>query len=135
MSGHFFFGELGYDDGLFAALTMAELIAKSGRTLGEMAAEIVCPPITPDIRIFCPYDQQQRWLDGVEAMAREKGAQISHLDGVRADFGDAWFLMRKSVTAEQVTLRAEAPTQPRLRALLAEIAKALPEQARAALET
>ena len=135
VSGHFFFGELGYDDGLFAALTMAELIAKSGRTLGEMAAEIVCPPITPDIRIFCPYDQQQRWLDGVEAMAREKGAQISHLDGVRADFGDAWFLMRKSVTAEQVTLRAEAPTQPRLRALLAEIAKALPEQARAALET
>lgn len=135
VSGHFFFGELGYDDGLFAALTMAELIAKSGRTLGEMAAEIVCPPITPDIRIFCPYDQQQRWLDGVEAMAREKGAQISHLDGVRADFGDAWFLMRKSVTAEQVTLRVEAPTQPRLRALLAEIAKALPEQARAALET
>ena len=133
VSGHFFFGELGYDDGLFAALTMAQLIAKSGRTLGEMAAEIICPPITPDIRIFCPYDQQQRWLDGAEAMARERGAQISHLDGVRADFDDAWFLMRKSVTAEQITLRAEARSQQRLRALLSELAEVLPEQARAAL--
>ena len=99
-----------------------------------MVAEIVCPPITPDIRIYCPYDQQQRWLDGAEAMARVKGAQISHLDGVRADFGDGWFLMRKSVTAEQVTLRAEACTPQRLRALLEEIAETLPESARAALK-
>ena len=38
--------------------------------------------------------------------------------------------MRKSVTAEQVTLRAEAQTRDRLNALLAEIAEALPEAAR-----
>ena len=67
-------------------------------------------------------------------MAREKGAQISHLDGVRAYFGDAWFLMRKSVTAEQITLRAEARSQQRLRALLSEVAETLPESARGALK-
>ena len=133
VSGHFFFGELGYDDGLFAALFMAQLIAQGGRTLGEMAGEIVCPPITPDIRVFCPYAEQQSWLDRVEAAARAQGAAISHLDGVRADFPDRWFLIRKSVTAQQITLRAEARTQARLDALLAEIAQQLPEAARAAL--
>ena len=133
VSGHFFFGELGYDDGLFAALFMAQLIAQGGRTLGEMAGEIVCPPITPDIRVFCPYAEQQSWLDRVEAAARAQGAAISHLDGVRADFPDCWFLIRKSVTAQQITLRAEARTQARLDALLAEIAQQLPEAARAAL--
>ena len=130
VSGHFFFGELGYDDGLFASLLMADLIARSGRTLSEMVQGIICPPITPDIRAFCAYADQQSWLDRVERMAKERGAEISHLDGVRADFGDCWFLMRKSVTAEQITLRAEADTIEKLEALLREIAAVLPEEAR-----
>ena len=129
VSGHFFFGELGYDDGLFAGLSMAELIAESGRTLSEMVENIICPPITPDIRIPCAYAAQQGWLDRVEAMAVANGAEISHLDGVRADYPDGWLLMRKSVTAEQVTLRAEARTEDRLKELLAQVAGVLPEEA------
>jgi len=130
VSGHFFFGELGYDDGLFAALMMADLIAESDSTLGSMVSGMVCPPITPDIRIPCPYGMQQGWLDLIEAAALARGAQISRLDGVRADFPNGWFLMRKSVTAEQVTLRAEADTREELLALLAQIAEVLPEAAR-----
>lgn len=133
VSGHFFFGELGYDDGLFAALRMAELLARADRPLSALAGEIVCPPITPDIRVACPYDQQQRWLDAAEEMARARGARISRLDGVRADFEDRWFLLRKSVTAEQITLRAEARTPEALDELLHEIADALPPEARQAI--
>ena len=134
VSGHFFFGELGYDDGLFAALSMAELLAESDATLGQLTGAIVCPPITPDIRVSCPYAQQQLWLDSVEAAARAAGAELSHLDGVRADFPDGWFLMRKSVTAEQITLRVEAKTEARLRTLLEQVAAALPESARESLK-
>ena len=134
VSGHFFFGELGYDDGLFAALTMAELVAQSGKRLSELVSGIVCPPITPDLRIACPYAEQQSWLDRAEALARSIGAEISHLDGVRADFADGWFLMRKSVTAEQITLRAEARTRERLQELLDQVAAVLPESARDALK-
>lgn len=134
VSGHFFFGELGYDDGLFAALTMAELVARSGKRLSELVSGIVCPPITPDLRIACPYAEQQSWLDRAEALARSIGAEVSHLDGVRADFPDGWFLMRKSVTAEQITLRAEARTRERLQALLDQVAGVLPEAARDALK-
>ena len=130
VSGHFFFGELGYDDGLFAALVMADLIATSGKKLSEMVQGIICPPITPDIRIACAYADQQSWLDAVEAAMEKAGARISHLDGVRADFPDCWMLMRKSVTAEQITLRAEAKTQAKLQELLESIAAILPESAR-----
>ena len=135
VSGHFFFGELGYDDGLFAALVMAELIAQGDETLGQRIRGIVCPPITPDIRFACPYAQQQSWLDSAEAMARTAGAELSFLDGVRADFPDGWFLMRKSVTAEQITLRAEAKTPAQLHALLDRLAAVLPESSREALKS
>ena len=131
VSGHFFFGELGYDDGLFAALMMAEILGSSGKTLSGMTDGIVCPPITPDLRAHCPYDEQQSWLDRVEALGRAEGCAIHKLDGVRLEFGDGWVLMRKSVTAEQITLRVEADTPQRLKALLTMVADALPESARA----
>ena len=132
VSGHFFFGELGYDDGLYAALCMADLIARGAQTLGELTDAIRIPPITPDLRFFCPYDRQAECLRRAERMAAEDGAQISRLDGIRADFDHAWFLIRKSVTAEQITLRAEAQTQDQLTALVDRVLSALPEDVRRA---
>ena len=128
VSGHFFFGELGYDDGLYAALMMAEMLCLSDKPLAELADGIVLPPITPDIRLFCPYSQQQDWLDRVEAIADTHPCKVVKLDGVRLEFEDGWALMRKSVTAEQVTLRAEAETSERLNEILDLVYSALPER-------
>jgi len=133
VSGHFFFGELGYDDGLFAALMMADIIAVSGKTLSELTSDIVCPPITSDIRMYCPYAEQEVWLADIEAISKTQPCEIVHLDGVRLEFADGWFLARKSVTAEQITLRAEAETPERLNELLEMIASVLPESARASI--
>ena len=133
VSGHFFFGELGYDDGLFAGLMMADILAQSGRRLSELAGEIVCPPITPDLRVYCPYAEQDQWLKRIEALGRERGCEISRLDGVRLEFDGGWLLVRKSVTAEQITLRAEADTRDRLRRILESVAGALPGAAGASL--
>lgn len=133
VSGHFFFGELGYDDGLFAALLMAELVAGSDKPLSALADAIACPPITPDLRVRCPYSQQDAWLRRVEAAARDMHCGISRLDGIRLEFPDGWVLLRKSVTAEQITLRAEAESPDRLRELLALVAGALPPEAGKAL--
>ena len=133
VSGHFFFGALGYDDGLYAALTMAELLAESDRPLSALADEVPIPPITPDLRVHCPYDRQDEWLERVERKFEALGFAASHMDGVRFDFDDGWLLMRKSVTAEQITVRAEADTPQRLRALLEGVAEALPPEAGKAL--
>ena len=130
VSGHFFFGELGYDDGLFAGLMMADIVAASGRSLSALAGDITCPPITPDLRVQCPYAEQNDWLGRIEALADGGRCEVSRLDGVRLDFPDGWLLVRKSVTAEQITLRAEADTEARLQEILKMAADALPEEAR-----
>ena len=133
VSGHFFFGELGYDDGLFAALMMADIVAGSGRTLSALTADIVCPPITPDLRVHCPYAEQDDWLRRIERLSDHVPCEVSRLDGVRLDLPDGWLLVRKSVTAEQITLRAEADTPERLREILEMAASVLPEEARESL--
>ena len=106
---------------------MAELLAGADAPLSELTDGIVCPPITPDLRMHCPYDRQQAWLDRVERLAEGRDCAVSHLDGVRLEFPDGWLLMRKSVTAEQVTLRAEADTPQRLEELLEMVREAIPE--------
>ena len=126
VSGHFFFGELGYDDGLFAALMMADILCGSEKTLAALVDEIVCPPITPDLRVACAYADQQAWLDKVEEFAKSQPCSVAKLDGVRLEYEDGWVLMRKSVTAEQITLRAEADTARRLKELLYMVADVLP---------
>ena len=126
VSGHFFFGELGYDDGLFAALTMAELLAESNEKLSALSDGIVCPPITPDLRVHCPYDQQDACIQRLVGMAKAMDCRVSRLDGVRLEFDDGWLLLRKSVTAEQLTVRAEADTPERLQEILALAASVLP---------
>ena len=134
VSGHFFFGELGYDDGLYAALTMAEILCASEKTLSALADDIVCPPITPDMRVACAYGEQQSWLDRVEALAATLPCKALHLDGVRMEFEDGWILMRKSVTAEQITLRGEAETPERLKELLYTVAAVLPDTVRKVID-
>jgi len=119
VSGHFFFGELGYDDGLFAALLMAEMLCLSSEPLSALSDGIVLPPITPDLRFFCPYAEQDDRLARAAALASTHPCTLSTLDGVRLEFPDGWFLARKSVTAEQLTLRAEADTPGRLEELVA----------------
>lgn len=133
VSGHFFFGELGYDDGLFAALTMADIIAASGMTLSQLTRDIICPPITPDIRIHCPYAQQTEWLNHIQSLSERHPCTLSHLDGIRLEFEDGWILARKSVTAEQITLRCEADTPQRLNTLLQWVSSVLPESAQSSL--
>jgi phosphomannomutase/phosphoglucomutase len=123
VSGHLFFGELGGDDALFAALMMARVIGESGRSFSSLAADVVCPPITDDIRIFCPYSLQDTWLDAIRSL----GGSNIEIDGVRAEFPSGWILMRKSVTAEQVTLRIEAENEKSLSLLAEQIASVIPE--------
>jgi len=125
ISGHFFFSELGYDDGLYAALVMAGLIEKSGGPFSAIAGAIPSTVITPDIRIFCPYEKRDGLLQRAAELGR--GYDVSYLDGVKVDFGDGWLLVRKSVTEEAVTLRIEAKDEAVMRRIKKLLYEKIPE--------
>lgn len=125
ISGHFFFGELGYDDGIYAALKMGEILGKSDKSLAEMMDEIPKTLITPDIRVFCPYAERDGWLSRVREMGKDY--EVSEIDGVRVQFPDGWLLVRKSVTEEGVTMRIEANDEAAMARIKNLLAETLPE--------
>ena len=125
ISGHFFFKELGYDDGLFAGIKVCELIARYG-PLSKQVATIPKYFLTPDIRV--PYQGSDK-AEILTAM-EEKLAPYTpnRIDGVRIEFPDGWGMMRSSVTEPLFTLRFEATTLLRLQEIEQLFLSALPER-------
>ncbi|MEZ4220109.1 MAG: phosphomannomutase/phosphoglucomutase [Polyangiaceae bacterium] len=116
MSGHFFFADryYGFDDAIYAALRLLEILSNSGKTVGELLADLPSGVSTPEIRAHCPDHLKFQVVDRVREAMRGKG-QLSEIDGVRVTFDDgAWALARASNTGPVIVLRFEAPTEARL---------------------
>jgi phosphomannomutase/phosphoglucomutase len=115
ISGHFFFGDIGRDDGLYAALVMLQLLAEAGRDLAALADTVPHYPNTPDIRLPCSIVEAQTIVQELGAtFAAEVGVDVDPLDGVRIVWPDGWALIRPSVTEALISLRFEAHSQQRL---------------------
>jgi phosphomannomutase len=128
-SGHYFYRELhGGDDGLFAALMMAELVSQCGVPLAELRRTLAPFFATPDLRIpshLLGYQEIARRLRSVFASAKEVA-----IDGIRLETPEGTILARESVTEPVVTMRLEGRSADSLRNLVDACLKAFPEAAK-----
>ena len=126
MSGHICFADryFGFDDAIYAAARLAELVAREGRTLSEIAARIPAYPSTPELRLECA---EKRKFSVVErAVARYKRSHdVIDIDGARVLFEGGWALIRASNTQPVIVVRIEADTSERLREIHSELAEYL----------
>lgn len=115
MSGHLFFADryFGYDDAIYAAGRLFELIANSRQSITELLADVPATVVTPEIRRDCPDEIKFQVIEGLKARVRGK-LPFNDLDGLRMQFQDGWGLVRASNTQPALVLRFEAPTAPRL---------------------
>lgn len=132
ISGHFFFTELGYDDGMFAGLKICEFVAEHG-SLAGLVADIPNYLLTPDIRV--PYHGTDKELILDEAAAKLAVYEPNRIDGVRIEFEDGWGMIRASVTEPLFTLRFEARTAERLQNIIELLLSALPDHIRSTIES
>ena len=116
MSGHLFFADryFGYDDGLYAAVRLLEILSGTERKLSELLADVPKSYTTPEIRIDCPDALKFRVVREVSDYFR-KDYRTIEIDGVRIIFSDGWGLVRASNTQPVLVLRFEASTPETLR--------------------
>lgn len=117
MSGHFFFADryFGFDDAIYAALRIIEILSKEKKTVVELLADMPHPEATPELRVDCADDQKFRVVERVKAHFASAGDRVVDIDGVRVTYPDgSWGLVRASNTSPKLVLRFEAPNAARL---------------------
>ncbi len=110
MSGHFFFRErwYGFDDGIYAAARLLEIIAADGREPEEIFAELPKGVSTPELKVEMVEGEHYAFIESFREKARFEGAKIATIDGIRADWADGWGLVRCSNTTPCLVLRFDA---------------------------
>ena len=132
MSGHMFFADryLGYDDALYAACRLIEIVAKSGQPLSAQLAGLPKLLSTPEIRVDCPDETKFAVVARVAEQFR-KTHNVIDVDGIRVLFGEGWGLLRASNTQPVLVMRFEAASEGLLARYQAEVEAALVQAKRA----
>ena len=132
MSGHMFFAHrwYGFDDALYSAARLVEIVAKEDAPLSEIMSTIPSYPSTPEIRFPCPEERKFEVVREITEHFR-KTHPVIDVDGVRVDFGDGWGLVRASNTTPLLILRFEADTEERLQEIRGIVQTKLAEVMRA----
>lgn len=115
MSGHFFFADrfLGFDDGIYAALRLLEIVSTASVPLSAMLTDVPRMFSTPELRIACPDDEKFAVVDVLKAQLADE-YNVIDIDGVRVVFDDGWGLIRASNTQPVLVMRFEAQSESRL---------------------
>jgi phosphomannomutase / phosphoglucomutase len=131
MSGHMFFadGYYGFDDALYAACRLMEIVARSGQPLSAQLSTVPETVSTPELRNDCPDETKFAVVRRVLAHFQPK-YEVLDVDGARINFANGWGLVRASNTQPVLVMRFEATTPALLDQYRAEVESAV-EKAKA----
>lgn len=119
ISGHMFFGKefynyYGFDDALFAACKIVEILSKSEQKFSEQFMNLPTMETTPEFKAHCPDDKKFQIVKQLTDHFTRRHQCIT-IDGVRVNFDDtSWGAVRCSNTSPNLTLRFEAQTREKL---------------------
>ncbi|MBF0294152.1 MAG: phosphomannomutase/phosphoglucomutase [Magnetococcales bacterium] len=127
MSGHLFFADryYGYDDALYAAMRLLELVVARPEPLAVRLADLPEAHTSPELRIPCEDERKFEIMERVLEKLRAEGAALSDVDGARVRVEGGWWLLRVSNTQPILVVRAEARSATALEGILAKVAAIL----------
>ena len=109
MSGHICFADrwYGFDDALYAAARMLEILAADARPSHEVFAELPGGISTPELKVDMSEGRQHRFVEDLARRAGVLSGRFTGIDGVRVDYEDGFGLVRASNTTPSLVLRFE----------------------------
>lgn len=132
MSGHLFFADkyYGYDDAIYGAVRLLEVLTKSGGKLSELVADLPPSFTTPEIRIECPDEIKFAVVDRAKELLSSTDYEIIDIDGVRVNCDNGWGFVRASNTQPVLVLRFESTTLDGLEAIQSHLESIVSESVR-----
>lgn len=127
MSGHIFFADrwFGFDDGVYASLRLAEILAQSNTSLSAFLEDVPKMYSTPEIRTPCPDEIKFLIVNELVDHFKKQGYKVIDIDGARIEFKEGWALVRASNTQPVLVLRFEAESEAFLSQLQAKVYESL----------
>ena len=115
MSGHMFFKDryFGFDDALYAACRLIEIVAASGNPLSSQTRDLPPTVVTPEIRVDTKDEVKFEVVSRVRDHFRQTH-RVVDVDGARVLFPEGWGLVRASNTQPVLVMRFEARTPAQL---------------------
>ena len=115
MSGHIFFADdyYGYDDALYVAARLVQLLSRTNKKLSQLKSIIPTYYSTPELRLEAENDQKKFEVTEKAVEYFTKNYDCITIDGVRIQFEDGWGLVRSSNTQPVIVCRFEAKTPER----------------------
>jgi len=113
MSGHIFFADryYGYDDALYAAIRLLNILHDSDLSLSQLFDQIPKRISTPEIRIPCEDEKKFDVVERVREKLVQDAVSFNDVDGVRVSNEDGWWLLRASNTQAILVGRCESDTE------------------------
>lgn len=113
MSGHIFFKErwYGFDDGLYSGARLLEILANDLRKSNVVFAGYPDSVSTPELNVAMKEGEQHKFVEELMTRADFGDANVTMIDGIRADYADGWGLVRASNTTPVLVLRFEGQTE------------------------
>jgi phosphomannomutase / phosphoglucomutase len=110
MSGHIFFADdyFGYDDALYVAARLVQLLSRTDKKLSELKSKIPVYYSTSEMRLEAENDEEKFKISEKAINFFTKNYDCITVDGVRIKFGDGWGLVRSSNTQPVIVCRFEA---------------------------
>ncbi len=123
LSGHLFFNDrwYGFDDGLYTACRLLEILADENITASELFSRYPVGVTTPEFKINIAENAKFSFMQQFIAKAKFENAELITIDGLRIEFKDGWGLLRVSNTTPCLTARFEADNPASLKRIQADL--------------
>ena len=121
MSGHMFFADkyYGFDDALYAAVRLINLVSSSEKKLSEIVDNFPKTFNTPEIRIECSDELKFSVIEKI--VRNQKNKNVNLIDGLRVKEEEGWWLLRASNTQPCLVIRCEANSEDNLKKIVSNV--------------
>jgi len=115
-SGHLFVSERWYpfDDAIYASARLLEVLAADTRPISEIIDQLPQAEGTPELRVPLEQERAEELITELIAEGDFGNAELSMVDGLRADYPDGWGMVRASHQGRGLVLRFEAESSKAL---------------------